>query len=91
VKTLTVSEVARRFSSVLDEVERNREEIILVRNRRQIARLIPEPSAKTAREALDDICGKLDEETAESLVKAIGRARNGKNTRVDGLSDPWAS
>jgi PHD/YefM family antitoxin component YafN of YafNO toxin-antitoxin module len=91
VKTLTVSEVARRFSSVLDEVERDREEIVLVRNRRQIARLIPEPSAKNALEVLNDVCGKLDEEAAEALIKAIGRTRNGKNTKLDTLRDPWAS
>jgi antitoxin (DNA-binding transcriptional repressor) of toxin-antitoxin stability system len=91
VKTLTVSEVARRFSSVLDEVERDREEIVLVRNRRQIARLIPEPAAKNALEVLNDVFGKLDGETAEALIKAIGRNRNGKNTRIDTLRDPWAS
>jgi antitoxin (DNA-binding transcriptional repressor) of toxin-antitoxin stability system len=91
VKTLTVSEVARRFSSVLDEVERDREEIVLVRNRRQIARLIPEPPARNALEVLNDVCGKLDEETAEALTKAIGRGRNGKNTSLDALRNPWAS
>ena len=47
---LTVSEVARHFSSVLDEIERDRQEIILVRNRRQVARLVPEPPAKNALE-----------------------------------------
>jgi len=39
MKTLSVTEVARNFSAVLDGVEREQEEVVLVRNRRQIARL----------------------------------------------------
>src|SRR5439155_8507011 len=42
MKTLSVTEVARNFRAVLDSVERDQEEIVLVRNRRQIARLVPE-------------------------------------------------
>ncbi|PYR67973.1 MAG: type II toxin-antitoxin system Phd/YefM family antitoxin, partial [Acidobacteria bacterium] len=38
MKTLSVTEVARNFSAVIDEVERDQEEIVLVRNHRQVAR-----------------------------------------------------
>ena len=54
MKTLSVTEVARNFSAVLDGVEREQEEVVLVRNRRQIARLIPEPRAQTAPQVLGD-------------------------------------
>jgi len=49
MKTLSVTEVARNFSAVLDTLERDQEEIVLVRNRRQIARLVPEAPAKSPR------------------------------------------
>src|SRR5947209_6582868 len=55
MKTLTVSEVARRFGEVLEEVEREQEEIILVRNRRQVARLVPEPPQQNALEVFGDL------------------------------------
>ena len=40
MKTLSVTEVARNFSAVLDAVERDQEEIVPVRNERSIARLL---------------------------------------------------
>jgi prevent-host-death family protein len=42
MKTLSVTEVARNFRKVLDAVEHDQEEILLVRNRKQVARLVPE-------------------------------------------------
>ena len=61
MKTLSVTEVARNFSAVLDGVEREQEEVVLVRNRRRIARLVPEPPAQTALEVLGDLYRTLDE------------------------------
>src|ERR1700675_150287 len=40
MKTLSVTDVARNFSAVLDAVERDLEEIVLVRNQRHVARLV---------------------------------------------------
>ncbi len=40
--------VARNLSAVLDSLERGQEEIMLVRNRRQIARLVPEAPRQDA-------------------------------------------
>ncbi len=42
MKKLSATAVARNFSAVLDALERDREEIVLVRNERQVARLVPE-------------------------------------------------
>ena len=50
MKTLSVTEVARNFRKVLDSVEHGQEEIVLVRNRRQVARLVPEPPCQNALE-----------------------------------------
>ena len=91
MKTLSVTEVARNFSAVLDGVERNQEEVVLVRNRRQIARLIPEPSAQNALEVLGDLYRTLDEDTANALMAAIGVATKDPGGALDKLRDPWAT
>lgn len=91
MKTLTVTEVARNFSSVLDELEREQEEIVLVRNHRQIARLVPEPPAQTATEVLGDLYRTLDDNTADALLAAIERGRKGKQKTLADLRRPWLS
>ena len=91
MKTLSVTEVARNFSAVLDDVEREQEEVVLVRNRRQIARLIPEPPALTALEVLGDLYRTLDEGTANALTAALGGARKVRRGTLDELRDPWAT
>lgn len=91
MKTLTVTEAARNFSRVLDEVEREQEEIVLVRNHRQIVRLIPEPPAQNALEVLGDLYRTLDDETAKALSNAIKRSRKSEKSTLAALRNPWAS
>ncbi len=91
MKTLTVTKVARNFSTVLDGVERRQEEVVLVRNRRPIARLVPEPPAQNALEVLGDLYRTLDEDAATALAEAIEKARKGKRGKLDELRDPWDS
>ena len=55
MKTLSVTEIARNFSAVMDGVETDQEEIIVVRNNKPIARVIPEPPAQNAIEVLGDL------------------------------------
>jgi len=50
MKRLSATNVARNFSAVLDAVERDQEEIVLVRNQRQVARLVPEAPRQDALE-----------------------------------------
>src|SRR3970040_1919811 len=91
MKTLTVTELARNFSAVLDGVERSQEEVMLVRNRRPIARLVPEPPAQNALEVLGDLYRTLDDSTADALAKAIKSGRKGKRGTLRELRNPWAS
>jgi prevent-host-death family protein len=91
VKTLSVAEAARNFSRVLNEVEREQEEIVLVRNRRRIVRLIPEPPAQDALAVLGDLYRTLDNTTAESLAQAVRRTRRGRQASLSALRNPWAS
>ena len=90
MKTPSVTEVARNFSAVLDGVEREQEEIVLVRNRRQIARLVPEPPARNALEVPGDLYRTLDEGTANALAAAIRGTKKGRRGTLGELRDPWA-
>ena len=89
MKTRSVTDVARNFSAVLDALERDREEVVLVRNRRQIARLVPETPPQDALSVFGDLYRTLDE-TAEALAAAIASSRKRRRGRVSELRDPWA-
>ena len=90
MKTLTVTAVARNFSAVMDEVERDQEEIILVRKQKTIARLVPEAAAQNALEVLGDLYRTLDDRTADALVRAIGVAKKLDRKTLRTLRNPWA-
>jgi antitoxin (DNA-binding transcriptional repressor) of toxin-antitoxin stability system len=90
VKKLSVTDVARNFSAVLDALERDEEEIVLVRNQRHIARLIPEAPHQDALNVFGDLYRTLDDETAGALSAAIASQRKSRRGRVAELRDPWA-
>jgi antitoxin (DNA-binding transcriptional repressor) of toxin-antitoxin stability system len=89
VKTLSVTEVARNFSAVLDSLEREQEEIILVRNKRHVARLVPEAPRQDALSVFGDLFRTLDDDTAEALSAAIASHRTRRRGRVSELRTPW--
>ena len=89
MKTLTVAEAARNFSAVMDGVESGQEEVVLVRNRKPIARLVPEPRAQNALEVLGDLYNTLDDKTADALTKAIGASKKGPRGALKELRNPW--
>jgi len=78
VKTLSVTKVARNFSAVLDAVERDQEEIMLVRNDRHIARLVPEAPRQDALSVFGDLYRTLDDETADALSAAVASHRKSR-------------
>ena len=90
VKTLSVTDVARNFSAVLDAVERDQEEVVLVRNQRHVARLVPEAPRQDALSVFGDLYRTLDDQTAEALSAAIASNRKSRRGRVAELRDPWA-
>jgi antitoxin (DNA-binding transcriptional repressor) of toxin-antitoxin stability system len=91
MKTMTVTEVSRNFSAILDGVESDQEEIILMRNHKPVARLVPEPAEMTALEVLGDLYRTLDDGTADALAKAIKSTRKGNRGTLEELRNPWAS
>ena len=90
VKTLSVTDVARNFSAVLDALERVQEEIVLVRNQRHIARLIPEAPHQDALNVFGNLYRTLDDETADAVSAAIASQRKSRRGRVAELRNPWA-
>ena len=90
MKTLSVTEVARNFSAVLDELERDQEEVVLVRNQRHVARLVPEAPQQDALSVFGDLYRTLDDETADELAAAIASGRKSRRGRVSELRNRWA-
>jgi antitoxin (DNA-binding transcriptional repressor) of toxin-antitoxin stability system len=90
MKTLSVTEVARNFRKVLDAVEHRQEEVLLIRNRKQVARLVPEPPCENALEVFGDLYRTLDDRTAEALCSVLSRARKRRGGRLSQLKNPWA-
>jgi prevent-host-death family protein len=91
MKTLSVTEIARNFSAVMDGVEAEQEEIVVVRNNKPIARLVPEPPAQNALEVLGDLYRTLDDETADALADAINAGKKTRRGTIRELRNPWAS
>jgi antitoxin (DNA-binding transcriptional repressor) of toxin-antitoxin stability system len=91
MKKLTVTEVARNFSAIIDKVEAEQEDVILIRNQKAVARLVPEPPAQNALEVLGDLYRTLDDGTADALAKAIASARKGRRGSLRELRNPWVS
>jgi antitoxin (DNA-binding transcriptional repressor) of toxin-antitoxin stability system len=91
MKTHSIASAARNFDTLLQSVESSREEVVIVRRRRPIARLIPEPQAQTALEVFSDLAGTLDDDTADSLQSAINASRRRKNGTLRELRRPWDS
>jgi len=61
-----------------------------VRNRRHVARLVPEPPHQDALSVFGDLYRTLDDETADALSAALKSARTRRRGRVSELRNPWA-
>ena len=86
--TVTATELSRNFRVMLDKVEFKHEELIVVRNNHEVARIIPGPATMTALEAMTDIYGILSEDAAVAWLDDSRRTERGLNVEV---RDPWAS
>lgn len=88
MKTVTATELARNFRTMLDRVEFKHEELIVVRNNHEVARIIPGPSLMTAIEAMSDLYRTLPEKAAADWLKDT-RSAGGK--LKEEMRDPWES
>ncbi len=91
MKTITATDLARNLRRVLDRLAIEGEEIVIERNREQVARLLPGPARQTALEAMADLYQTLPEDAAATW-EADSRKGRWKGSRLDkGIRDPWAS
>jgi len=83
--------LARNLRRVLDRLAIEGEEIVIERNREQVARLLPGLARQTALEAMADLYRTLPEDAAATW-EADSRRGRWKGSRLDkGVRDPWAS
>ena len=87
MKTLSASDVARNFSRLLDSLEHGGEEIVVMRNKHPVAKLVPGAARMNAIEALGDIFATLDDAEGDAWLKDIAR---GDRLLVAEARDPWA-
>jgi len=91
VKTITATELARNLRQVLDRLATEGEEIVVERNREQVARLLPGPARQTALEAMADLYRTLPEDAAATW-EADSRRGRWRGSRLNkGVRDPWGS
>ena len=91
MKTITATELRRNLRRVLDCLVIEGEEIVVERNREQVARLLPGPARQTALEAMADLYHHLSEDAAVTW-EADSRRERLKGSRLDkGLREPWGS
>lgn len=66
---MTVTEFARNMKDVLNQLEYRGEEVLLVRNRKSLVKLVPQPRGGTAIEVMSDLYRTLPEEAAETWLE----------------------
>jgi antitoxin (DNA-binding transcriptional repressor) of toxin-antitoxin stability system len=83
---MTATQAARGFSRMLDLLENGSEEIVIVRNERAVARLVPGTVQMTALEALSDLYRTLPDVEGRNWLREVKRRdRKWKNES----RDPW--
>ena len=85
---ITATELARKFKQMMNLVEFQGEELIIVRNNHQVAKIIPGPAPMTAIEAMSDLYRTLPDDAGAEWVS---ESREGTTDNLTNLRDPWAS
>ncbi len=86
--TMNAAELARNIDGVLDQVERQGDEIVITRDDHPVARLVPGVPRMTAMQALADLAGIL---TADEGRQWLEDARDFGRNAAGPMRDPWAS
>jgi prevent-host-death family protein len=87
MRTLSATEISRNFSHVLDSLEHGGDEIVIMRNKHPVARLIPGTPRMTALEAFGDLYRTLDDAEGQAWLADIEK---GDRMLVAETRDPWA-
>ena len=65
MRTVSTSELAHHLEQILDSVECQGDSVLVTRNNRTIARILPGVARMTALEAMSDLYGIVAEEAAQ--------------------------
>lgn len=84
---MSVTDFSRNLRKAFDKIEHNREEIVLVRNKHRIARILPESPHLTAREAMGDLYRTIPDEAASNWVQESRM----ESVLAEEIDDPWDS
>ena len=84
--TMTVTEFAKKLKKVFDLIEYKGEEIVLVRNKHRIARILPGSPHLTATEAMSDLFRTLPDEAAVDWEE-----ESKQHGTIEEVRDPWES
>jgi len=90
MKVITATALARNLSQVLDRLAAKGEEIVVERNHRQVARIIPGHTHQTALEAMSDLYRTLPDKAAAGWL-ADSRAQPVKDSTAASVVDPWVT
>lgn len=82
--SLSVTDFSRKLKTMLDLVEFRGEEIILIRNKHKIARILPGSPHLTAIEAMSDLYRTLSPDAGETWEK-----ESRMEDRLSEVADPW--
>ncbi len=97
MREITATELSRNLRQILDRVEFMGEELLVVRNNHQIARIVPCSAHLTAMEAMADLYETLPEEAAAGWLEDSRLPFGDMNRKgpaqghADEMRDPWAS
>ncbi|MCJ7795222.1 MAG: type II toxin-antitoxin system Phd/YefM family antitoxin [Thermoleophilia bacterium] len=90
MRTITATELARNLRQVLDRLAVEGGEIIVERNHRQVARILPGRGHQTALEAMAGLYRTLPDPAGADWL-ANSRDLPGVGDLADEARDPWAS
>ncbi len=83
---MSVTDFARNMKDVLNQLEYRGEEVLLVRNKKKLVKLVPQVRGSSALEVFSDLYRTLPETAAETWLE---------DSRMGGtaaeMRDPWAT
>jgi len=92
LKTITATNLARNLRRVLDRLAIEGEEIVIERNRQQVARLLPGPPAhQTALEAMADLYRTLPDDAGATWEADSRKGAVEGADWIRGVRNPWPS
>jgi antitoxin (DNA-binding transcriptional repressor) of toxin-antitoxin stability system len=87
MRILTATEISRNFSRVLDELARGGEEVVVMRGKHPVAKMVPGALRLTALEVLADLYRTLDDAEGRAWLKDVAEAD--RQVKKE-MRDPWA-